>query len=186
MGPPPLKCHRFVTALPLQLTLYFEQLTVDAAALSFSGIWMNLTLAHLHPRPGAQLPFEKEVAHYVRLASRWLPSQTRGFASEATFAAFLEASRQRTALVLCDQRGKPTSSEQFAAWIGGRRDAGAGQIVLGIGPADGWSAQMLAKADLQLSFGAMTLPHALARLVLAEQIYRAATILGGHPYHLGH
>jgi len=89
-------------------------------------------------------------------------------------------------LVLCDQRGKSYSSEQFAAWIGARRDAGAGQIVLAIGPADGWSAQMLQKADLQLSLGAMTLPHALARLVLAEQIYRAATILGGHPYHRGH
>ncbi len=147
---------------------------------------MDLTLAHIHPRPDAQLSFEKEVAHYVKLASRWLPSQVRGFASEAKFETFLGASRQRPALVLCDQRGKSHSSEQFAAWIEGRRDGGAGQIVLGIGPADGWSAQMLQKADLQLSLGAMTLPHALARLVLAEQIYRAATILGGHPYHLGH
>jgi len=147
---------------------------------------MNLTLAHIHPRPGAQLSFETEVAHYVKLASRWLPSQVRGFASETTFEAFLSASRQRPMLVLCDQRGKSYSSEQFAAWIGARRDAGAGQIVLAIGPADGWSAQMLQKADLQLSLGAMTLPHALARLVLAEQIYRAATILGGHPYHRGH
>ena len=64
--------------------------------------------------------------------------------------------------------------------------SGVGQMVLGIGPADGWSPQMLEKADLKLSFSAMTLPHALARLVLAEQVYRAATILGGHPYHLGH
>ena len=147
---------------------------------------MNLTLTHVHPRPGAPLPFEDEVAHYVKLASRWLPSQTRGFASETAFAAFLGSSRQRPVVVLCDQRGKSYSSEQFAGWIGGRRDAGAGQIVLGIGPADGWSTPMLEKADLRLSLGAMTLPHALARLVLAEQIYRAATILGGHPYHLGH
>jgi 23S rRNA (pseudouridine1915-N3)-methyltransferase len=147
---------------------------------------MNLTLAHLHSRPGTPLPFEKEVAHYVKLASRWLPSQTRGFASEAAFTTFLEAFRQRPLLVLCDQRGKAYSSEQFAEWIGARRDAGAGQMVLAIGPADGWSPPMLEKADLKLSFSAMTLPHALARLVLAEQIYRAATILGGHPYHLGH
>src|SRR6185437_12540226 len=109
---------------------------------------MNLTLAHIHPRPGSQLPFETEVAHYVKLASRWLPSQSRGFGSEAALATFMEASRQRPALVLCDQRGKSISSEQFAAWIGGRRDAGTGQIVFGIGPADGWSAPMLARADL--------------------------------------
>jgi 23S rRNA (pseudouridine1915-N3)-methyltransferase len=147
---------------------------------------MNLILAHIHPRPGTPLSFEKEVAHYVKLASRWLPSQTRGFASEATFAAFLEAPRQRPLLVLCDQNGKMYSSEQFAAWMGGKRDAGVSQMVLAIGPADGWSPKILEKADLKLSFSAMTLPHALARLVLAEQIYRAATILGGHPYHLGH
>jgi 23S rRNA (pseudouridine1915-N3)-methyltransferase len=147
---------------------------------------MNLALIHIHPRPGAQLPFEEEVAQYLKQASRWLPASARGFASETALAAFLETSRQRPVLVLCDQRGKSISSEQFATWIGAKRDAGAGQMVLGIGPADGWSAQMLEKADLKLSFSAMTLPHALARLVLAEQIYRAATILGGHPYHLGH
>ena len=147
---------------------------------------MNLALIHIHPRPVAQLPFEEEVAQYLKRASRWLPASSRGFASEAAFATFLEASRQPPVLVLCDQRGKSLSSEQFADWIGTRRDAGAGQMVLGIGPADGWSPPMLEKADLRLSFSAMTLPHALARLVLAEQIYRAATILGGHPYHLGH
>jgi 23S rRNA (pseudouridine1915-N3)-methyltransferase len=147
---------------------------------------MNLTLIHIRSRPGAKLPFEEEVSHYLKLASRWIPSQTRGFASEASFEMFLDAARQRPTVVLCDLRGKALISDEFAGWIGHRRDAGAAQIVLGIGPADGWSAQMLEKADLRLSFGAMTLPHALARLVLAEQIYRAATILGGHPYHLGH
>jgi 23S rRNA (pseudouridine1915-N3)-methyltransferase len=147
---------------------------------------MTLTLVHIHPRPNSPLPFEEEVAHYLKLASRWIPSQSRGFALEAAFVAFLEGSKQRPALVLCDQRGKTPTSEEFAAWIGQRRDSGSGQLVLAIGPADGWSPQMLQKADLRLSFGAMTLPHALARLVLAEQMYRAATILGGHPYHSGH
>jgi 23S rRNA (pseudouridine1915-N3)-methyltransferase len=147
---------------------------------------MTLTLAHIHPRPASPLPFEDEVARYLKLATPWLPSLTRGFASEAAFQAYLETSKQRPALVLCDQRGKSSTSEEFAAWIGQRRDSGTGQIVMGIGPADGWSPAMLGRADLRLSFGAMTMPHALARLVLAEQIYRAATILGGHPYHLGH
>jgi 23S rRNA (pseudouridine1915-N3)-methyltransferase len=147
---------------------------------------MNLTLAHIHPRPRAMLPFEPEVADYLKRASKWLLSQSRGFASESALDTFLETGRQRTVLVLCDQRGKSHSSEQFAEWIGKRRDEGVGQLVIGIGPADGWSTGMLGRAGLRLSLGAMTLPHALARLVLAEQIYRAATILGGHPYHLDH
>jgi 23S rRNA (pseudouridine1915-N3)-methyltransferase len=55
-----------------------------------------------------------------------------------------------------------------------------------VGPADGWSEYARAQAQSTLSFGPMTLPHELARLVLAEQIYRAFTILAGHPYHSGH
>jgi 23S rRNA (pseudouridine1915-N3)-methyltransferase len=147
---------------------------------------MDLKLVHIHPRPNTQLPFEDEVAHYLKLASRWIPSQSRGFASESAFSAFLDMSRQRPTVVLCDLRGKMFTSEEFAGWIRLRRDASAAQVVLGIGPADGWSARMLEKADLRLSLSTMTLPHALARLVLAEQTYRAATIVGGHPYHLGH
>jgi len=115
-----------------------------------------------------------------------MPAKARGFASEETFGQFVEAAKRPAAIVLCDMRGKALSSEQFADWIALRRDAGTGTLVLAVGPADGWTEPMLAKADLRLSFGAMTMPHALARLVLAEQIYRAATILGGHPYHLGH
>jgi 23S rRNA (pseudouridine1915-N3)-methyltransferase len=147
---------------------------------------MNLALVHLHPRPNTPLPYEEEVAHYLKLTSRWTPTKSQAFASESGFAEYLEAARQRPVVVLCDQRGKGFGSEDFAAWIGKRRDGGAPQVVFGIGPADGWSPQMLERADLRLSFGAMTLPHALARLVLAEQIYRATTILTGHPYHLGH
>ena len=147
---------------------------------------MDFTLTHIHPRPSAQLPFEEEVAQYLKLASRWIPAKSRGFASESAFCAYLETLKRYPALILCDQRGKGHSTEEFATWIEKRRDAGAGHIVLGIGPADGWSPKTLEKADLRLSFSAMTLPHALARLVLAEQIYRVATILGGHPYHVGH
>lgn len=147
---------------------------------------MNLGLIHVHPRPNAELPYEAEVTRYLKLTSRWFPAQSRGFASEAALTDYLEAVRQRPVVVLCDQRGKGLGSEEFAAWIGARRDSGSGLLVFGVGAADGWSPQMLGKADLRLSLGAMTLPHALARLVLAEQIYRAATILAGHPYHLGH
>ena len=63
---------------------------------------------------------------------------------------------------------------------------GAQQIVFAIGPADGWSKDARGRAQLLLSFGPLTLAHALARVVLAEQLYRAFTILAGHPYHAGH
>jgi 23S rRNA (pseudouridine1915-N3)-methyltransferase len=88
--------------------------------------------------------------------------------------------------VLLDSRGKQMSSEVFAAWLGTRRDEGAQHIVFAIGPASGWSDAARGQAKLLLSLGPMTLAHALARLVAAEQLYRAFTILTGHPYHGGH
>jgi 23S rRNA (pseudouridine1915-N3)-methyltransferase len=78
------------------------------------------------------------------------------------------------------------SSEGLAAWMGGRRDQGAQHIVFAIGPADGWQEESRGRAQLVLSLGPMTLAHSLARLVMAEQLYRAFTILSGHPYHAGH
>jgi len=78
------------------------------------------------------------------------------------------------------------TSEVFAEWLGRQRDTSAQQIVFSIGPADGWSMAARKRANLLLSLGPMTLAHSLARVVLAEQIYRAFTILTGHPYHAGH
>jgi 23S rRNA (pseudouridine1915-N3)-methyltransferase len=94
--------------------------------------------------------------------------------------------RTRAILVLFDSRGKQMTSEAFAAWLGTRRDEGTQHIVFAVGPADGWSEASLAKAQLLLSLGPMTMAHSLARLVVAEQLYRAYTILTGHPYHAGH
>jgi 23S rRNA (pseudouridine1915-N3)-methyltransferase len=88
--------------------------------------------------------------------------------------------------VLLDSRGKQMSSEAFAAWLEARRDDGSQHIVFAVGPASGWSETARKKAQLLLSLGPMTLAHALARLMMAEQIYRAFTILTGHPYHAGH
>lgn len=147
---------------------------------------LDVLIAHIHNRPNAKLSYEDEVAHYLKGASRWLPARSQGFNSEDALRTFVDRVKVRTGIVLCDQRGKSLTSLEFASWVGERRDSGVGQLILGLGPADGWSAEMLARADLGISFGAMTLPHALARLVLAEQVYRAATILGGHPYHTGH
>lgn len=78
------------------------------------------------------------------------------------------------------------SSEAFAAWLGKQRDQGAQQIIFAIGPADGWSEVVRTRAQLLLSLGSFTFAHGLARLVMAEQLYRAVTILSGHPYHRGH
>ena len=88
--------------------------------------------------------------------------------------------------MLLDSRGEALSSEELAAWLGARRDSGQQTIVFAIGPASGWSGGAQRQAQTVLSLGPMTLPHELARLVLAEQLYRAFTILAGHPYHTGH
>jgi 23S rRNA (pseudouridine1915-N3)-methyltransferase len=88
--------------------------------------------------------------------------------------------------VLLDSRGEALSSEELAAWLRTRRDSGQQMIVFAIGPASGWSEEAPRQAQTMLSLGRMTLPHELARLVMAEQLYRAFTILSGHPYHTGH
>ncbi len=85
-----------------------------------------------------------------------------------------------------DLAGQTLTTDQFAERVRSLRDNGTRHLILGIGPADGWSASARAAAGLRLSLSAMTLPHELAALVLAEQIYRVSTILQGHPYHLGH
>jgi 23S rRNA (pseudouridine1915-N3)-methyltransferase len=86
-------------------------------------------------------------------------------------------------LIRLDATGRALTSAAFAADLGRRRDAGARHIVFVIGGPDGHGAAFRGKDLATLSLGAMTLPHGLARVVLAEQLYRAATILIGHPYH---
>ena len=95
-------------------------------------------------------------------------------------------SKPASSLLLLDSTGKQYSSVAFANLLGSLRDQGKRSLILAIGPADGWTAADRSSADHLISLGPMTLPHQLAALVLAEQIYRAATILAGHPYHLGH
>jgi 23S rRNA (pseudouridine1915-N3)-methyltransferase len=97
-----------------------------------------------------------------------------------------QSARAPGKLILLDARGRAMSSEQLAAWIGQERDTGTQHLHFAIGPADGWAKESRERADLLLSFGPMTFPHELARVMLAEQLYRAFTILAGHPYHGGH
>jgi len=85
--------------------------------------------------------------------------------------------------VVLDERGQAMSSEQFASLLGRWRDEGIRETRFLIGAADGHSADKRADADLLLGFGTMTWPHLLARAMLAEQLWRATSILAGHPYH---
>jgi 23S rRNA (pseudouridine1915-N3)-methyltransferase len=85
--------------------------------------------------------------------------------------------------VLLDERGKQLSSEELAAVLGRWRDDGVREARFMLGAADGHSDAERGSADLLLAMGAMTWPHLLARAMLAEQLYRATTILAGHPYH---
>jgi len=87
--------------------------------------------------------------------------------------------------VICalDERGKLMSSPEFASKLGGWRDDGRGDLAFVIGGADGIDPDLRARADAKLSFGKMVWPHMLARAMLSEQLYRAASILAGAPYH---
>jgi 23S rRNA (pseudouridine1915-N3)-methyltransferase len=133
-------------------------------------------------------PAETLAAEYLARVSRYATCTAQTYDSEAALLAWLDRQAARTApiLILLDSSGKQLSSEDFATYLGRLRDSGVQTLVLAIGPPDGWSAPARARADLLLSFGPITLPHELARVVLAEQLYRALTILAGHPYHSGH
>lgn len=149
---------------------------------------MNLILAHVGAPTSPQKAYENLIQMYMERSAPFAHCRTEAFRNEQAFLDWLERHNGRTAAiaVLLDSRGKQISSENFAVWLGSRRDQGAQQMVFAIGPADGWSEAARKRAQLLLSFGPMTLAHALARLVMAEQIYRAFAILAGHPYHSGH
>jgi len=98
-------------------------------------------------------------------------------------ARALASALQGSALILLDETGKSIGSEAFAARIGEMRDSGTRSLVFAIGGADGHDPELRKNAALVLSFGAMTWPHQIVRVMLAEQLYRATTILSGHPYH---
>lgn len=87
------------------------------------------------------------------------------------------------ALVVFDERGKNLSSDSFAQHIQQWREAGRQDMVYVIGGPDGLDPRVRQQADLVVSFGALTLPHQIVRALVAEQLYRALTIMTGHPYH---
>jgi 23S rRNA (pseudouridine1915-N3)-methyltransferase len=120
------------------------------------------------------------IAWHETIESR-AASPARRRAEEA--AALVQLLRDADPMIALDQRGKLLTSAAFAQLIRAARDDGAKALGLMLGGADGLASEAVQAARVTLSFGAITLPHQLARIVLAEQLYRAATILAGHPYH---
>ena len=104
---------------------------------------------------------------------------------EREAAALLKGLPEGAYVVALDGTGKALTSEAFAARLAQIRDDGVAVVAFLIGGADGHGASALARADLVFSLGPMTWPHLLVRAMLAEQLWRAASILSGHPYHRG-
>ena len=153
-------------------------------------LFMQVALAHVGARDASKDGYEALINSYLKRCSGFIRCSTEVFRTEAALLEWLNKLRGRTepAVVFLDQHGKTMSSELLAEWLGVRRDGGVQHVVFAIGPADGWSPETLAEGKRRgftLSLGPMTFAHQLARLVVAEQIYRACTILTGHPYHRG-
>jgi 23S rRNA (pseudouridine1915-N3)-methyltransferase len=151
---------------------------------------MKITLAAIAPHRARSKSeaMDRLLADYIERVGRYVACDSQLFKSEAATLDWLDRHPGRTSAyaILLDSRGEQYTSEEFSAHIGRLRDEGAQRVVFAIGPADGWSAAARQRANHLFSFGRLTLPHELARVVLAEQVYRALTILAGHPYHCGH
>ncbi|MFP1630761.1 23S rRNA (pseudouridine(1915)-N(3))-methyltransferase RlmH [Zhengella sp. ZM62] len=130
-------------------------------------------------RSGPPLGFD--FAGVREIAESRAPGAERRKAEEAE--PLLRMAAEGALLVLLDETGKSLSSEDFAGRLAGFRDEGRRDLVLAIGGPDGHDPALRRDAGLLLSFGRMTWPHQVARILLAEQLYRACTILSGHPYH---
>lgn len=135
------------------------------------------------------------IAEYEARAARYWPLEiaevreesARGAAAERVRARegerLLASIDARTHVIACEADGARMSSEQFSAWLQREREQAAYDVAFTIGGAYGLSEAIRERAVMRLSFSSWTLPHELARLVLAEQLYRAGTLVRGEPYH---
>jgi 23S rRNA (pseudouridine1915-N3)-methyltransferase len=126
---------------------------------------------------------------YLKRLSRYAEVEGLALKDEAALLNLAErggASHTKLTLIVLDSRGKQLSSEELARFLGDYQDRNSAPLLFAVGPADGFSEQARRSAPTVLSLGKMTLAHELARVVLLEQLYRAYTILKGHPYHHGH
>ncbi|HSY64684.1 MAG TPA: 23S rRNA (pseudouridine(1915)-N(3))-methyltransferase RlmH [Terriglobales bacterium] len=123
---------------------------------------------------------------YLKRLTRYADAQGLALKDESALLKLCgrDARPVRHTLVVLDSRGKQHSSEELAVYLENYSENNP--LLFAVGPANGFSAETRQEAKLLLSLGKMTLAHELARVVLLEQLYRAFTILKGHPYHLGH
>ncbi len=121
---------------------------------------------------------EALVADYRKRSRALLPIALEQVRDLAALRARLERPR-----VVLDERGEQITTEELAAWLGEWRDRGVRRVDFAIGDAHGFSDADREAADKLLALSRLTLPHRLAQLLLVEQLYRAGTILAGHPYH---
>ena len=126
-------------------------------------------------RTGRSLGFGPLTIHEVE--------DKKGGGMPAEAAMLSRAVPDGAVIVALDERGKLQTSPQFADQLAGWRDQGRGDVAFVIGGADGIDPSLRGQADAALSFGKMVWPHMLARVMLTEQLYRAASILAGSPYH---
>jgi 23S rRNA (pseudouridine1915-N3)-methyltransferase len=150
---------------------------------------VKLRVVWISPKSRSKQPAYDALTHeYVSRISKYYAIDASDLPSEAVLLKLLErvAGRTTPVLVLLDSRGKEITSEEFANFIAAQQAADVQQLIFAVGPADGFSDDTRRSANKIISLGKMTLPHELARVVLLEQIYRAFTILKGHPYHSGH
>ena len=147
---------------------------------------MKLRIAWIGKTRGSAI--QSLTAEYLKRLSRYAACEAQELVSEASLLKLVEKSTSRTqpVLVLLDSRGKQLTSEEIANFLEYHQAHDTQELLFAVGPADGWSDSTRAHAKTILSFGKITLPHELARVVLLEQLYRGFTILTGHPYHNGH
>ena len=139
--------------------------------------WVSQGFAEYSKRLRARLPLELVE---IPAAKRGSSDLARSMAQEG--GRLLAAIRPPDHVVALDERGTARTSLELARWLGKRMQAGKDLVFL-IGGADGFAPEVLARANERWSLSALTLPHALVRVLFAEQLYRAVTLLDGHPYH---
>lgn len=141
---------------------------------------MKIRLVMLGKTRGAEL--RALLDDYTARIRRFAPVEINEL-REATPAALRKLKADSAAAwVLLDAAGQQHTSQQFARWLGSLRDRGTRELVFLCGDDFGFPDQVASAASIKLSLSPLTMPHDLARVVLAEQIYRAFAILAGHPY----
>jgi 23S rRNA (pseudouridine1915-N3)-methyltransferase len=133
-------------------------------------------------------PIQSLTAEYLKRLSRFAACEAQELSTETALLKLTEKSmgRMQPVLVLLDSRGRQLTSEEIANFLEYHQSHGTQELLFAVGPADGWSDNTRAAANSMVSFGKITLPHELARVVLLEQLYRGFSILKNHPYHGGH